>query len=185
MTHLSLGGLRNRQAGGATLEVWTRRAFSAGSLILTPQTTEYKDRYFTYSRSVLAKSPEEHVGKRIVLDGRLYGMPTEARSFSLFFAVQRSDDADQCNLQQSFSEISLQADISLPALADNNKRKHLAMKFGSDELAQMPIITNPKHIKKGVRLVCSTDLELKALHEAHQKAQIAEKAQKKAKKQGN
>ena len=64
-----------------TIEVWTMRAFDAETLLLVPETSEYKDRYWTAQRCVwLENSPNLHPNhKHMVLDGRLRANP-EAES---------------------------------------------------------------------------------------------------------
>lgn len=162
------------------MEVWTKRNFAPGSLVFVPDTTEYKDRYYTQTRSALLQNAESVEGRRIVLDGRLRFAPTETRGFSLFFAVERSDDESECCLKQAFSEMSLQLDINLPG---TSTKLNGQVKRRVGDLPQIPCIYNPEAVKKGTKLICFADLEMRKLVEASAKAQAeAAQAAKKAKK---
>ena len=168
---------------GEQLEVWTMRPFPAGTLLFIPDSTELKDRYFTWTRSALVKCAGKADGKRTVIDGRLRHAPSDNRSCSLFFAIERSETADECNLEQQYSTVTLKAEIEFPGVS--GKRKHNAMAWSADDLPQMPYITNVNAVKKGVRLVCKVDFEIKKLYDAEQKKTAAAHAKAKtAKKEG-
>ncbi len=84
-----------QRSGKNGCEVWANRSFKERTLVLAPDCTEWKDKYWTYGRSnVVKQTADLHPqGKCIGLDGRLRNNPTEARPFSLFFAVERNEDA--------------------------------------------------------------------------------------------
>ena len=159
------------------MEVWAKKNFPAGGLIFLPDTTEYKDRYYTQTRSALLQNAESVEGKRIVLDGRLRAAPTELRGFSLFFAIARSEDATETCLKEAYSEFEMSMQWSLPGTKCSKQVKRTAA-----SLPQIPYMFNPKPVKRGTKLVCNADLEMKKLVEANAKAQAeAAQAAKKAK----
>ena len=57
------------------IEVWTNRDFPAGTLVLSADTAEVKDRYGTHTAAALAGGGKHPHGKKYVFDGRLRQQP--------------------------------------------------------------------------------------------------------------
>jgi hypothetical protein len=116
---------------GNSHEVFAARDFPAYTLMLAPDCTEFKDKYWTQNRSVLVKAaaalhPEK---KHVVLDGRLRSVPTDARPMSLFFVVARSQDEAICNLHTDYVCTEIAVKIQFPMAP---KKKAFTENFESE-----------------------------------------------------
>jgi hypothetical protein len=98
---------------GNVFEVWTAREFPANSLILAPECSEIKDKYWTQGRSAMTRNGSSHhpENKQIVLDGRLRSSPSEVRPCSVFFVVQRSMKTEECNLKMDYTSLEISAKV--------------------------------------------------------------------------
>ena len=168
---------------GDVFELWTLKAFDVGALVLTPNCTEFKDRYFTFGRSALVKASSELIPgdecKRIVLDGRLRSDPSsDSRPMSLFFVMQTSDNEDAANMRQAYSEVKLNASVKFPA---SNGKRNYEQAFEEHDLPQLPYMYNHKKLKKHEKLLCVPDLEMKKIHAAQVAERVKEANEKKAK----
>jgi hypothetical protein len=171
---------------GQTVEVWTLRAFKAGALLMTPETTEIKPRFWTKDRGAIVRGSERLTpGKDrrpLVLDGRIRGAIAQNKSFSMFWMVQRSDDDTEHNMVMEYPVVTASVDVSLGSI----KRK-ISNDWPKDMFPQCPILINPKKIDASKRLVTAEDEELKELSEtttseAIKDKETAERAAKAAKK---
>ena len=101
---------------GSSVEIWTNRDFPAMSLVLAPECSEIKDKYWTAGRSVMAKNGSAlHPGpgkKHVVLDGRLRGGVNQDRVFSPFFAVTRDSDAKKTNMITDYVKTTIGAEVN-------------------------------------------------------------------------
>jgi hypothetical protein len=138
------------------VEVWTRRDFAKGELVLAPETHEIKDRYWTAGRSVLCEGGCNHhpSKKHIVLDGRMRAipMPGGSRPFSIFFCIQRGEP---CNMVLGMTSVTLDVKVALPFQKTPLKR---CLKDG--DVVQVPVAYNPNTIKKHTKLVLMNDKQL-------------------------
>ena len=101
--------------GKKAIEVWTKVPFKPGKLILTPYTTEVKDRYWTAGRSALIKSDAIPQGKHLAIDGRLAGKigADSSSQFSLFWLVERTGTKAEANLTMEYAKVSLQVNVEM------------------------------------------------------------------------
>ena len=178
---------------GESIEVWAHRNFSAGEIIIAPETQDVKDRYWTTGggRNILIQDsallhPEK---KHLVLDGSRRAIPCEVRPFALFFAVERAESEEGANLKIAHAKMHGSITIDLPEPVDSKKRK-LAVHLGSNvgkgkanhiSLVEIPVLTNAKKIKAGTKLVAEPDTNLKKLHEKLQASKAAASATENAK----
>jgi len=159
-------------------EVWTNKAVEAGQLVLVPDTTEIKDRYWTASRSVLVGHSSSHhpAKKHMALDGVRRAIPNhDTRPFGVFWLVQRSKDEKEVNMFIGYANVKMDVSIDLPG-----SKRNIKAAYGEDKLPQIPVLSNTHKLTKHTRLVCGEDLELMKVNEAEQKKMAAEA--KKAKK---
>ena len=158
-----------------TFEVYAHRDFQAYSLLLAPDCTEFKDKYWTQTRSVLvingADLHPDH--KHIVLDGRLRSVPCDSRPMALFFVVTRSKEPHECNMTVDYCATEISCKITLPFPAV--KKRAISQIYEEAQTPQIPIMFNKKLIKKGTKLVCGVDCELERLHALQQQEKKAKK----------
>ena len=156
--------------------VWAHRDFAAHDLVLLPDTNEIKDRFWTLGRSSLIKGSDAIMpqGKHLALDGRCRSVPSALRPFALFFAIERTSEKAKVNLVTHYGSLSGKLSIQLP----NSEKVDRVLK--AKEFGEVPVLTNPKKIKKGTRLWCE-DAALKRVAEkmSEEKAKT-EAAKKKA-----
>ena len=105
-------------------EVWTLKDFNKNTLIITPFSTEVKDRYWTYNKSVLCTTGLSQ--KKLCLDGRLWGRhppPTVkaekadtpgSESFSIFWCVGQTEFKKDANLVIEKAELDFRLKIPMP-----------------------------------------------------------------------
>ena len=153
-------------------EVYANRNFKAKELELAPEGSELKDRLWTQTRSVLTRhSSELHPQRKsIVLDGRLRSQPSTLRSFSLFYVVTRAHDGADSNMVLEFTTLTLKAELGLPS-----RKRSIDLVYKDKDLAQVPIMFNPKPLTKGTKLVCTEDKGLAKLNEKIGKEQASKK----------
>ena len=127
---------------------------------MAPHTLEFKDRMWTSNRSVLTQHGADlnPTGKHIVLDGRLKATPNPLRSFALFWAIERNEDDEQCNLFITYTKVQIHVETSLGA-ADTRQTIYKE-NYPDSQLPQVPILQNPRQIKKGSKLVATIDRDL-------------------------
>jgi hypothetical protein len=163
-------------------ELWTKRAFKANTLVLAPCSTEYKDRYWTQHRAALvgnSQAMHPTKNKNIIIDGRLRSVPSkEGRSFALFWVVERSAEAKDLNLSQSFVGVDLGCKLNLPG----NAEVEFCMSAATSP--QIPVVYNPRDLKANVRLMVGFDAELKRETDAAMAAAAAAKTGKAGKGDG-
>ena len=133
-------------ARGDKYEVWTQREFKAKTLILVPESTELKPRFFTQNRSVICKNTNDLTcsDKRpFVIDGRVRGNPTEdsKTSFCLFWLVARTSMNKQVNLSLKYSTAVVDATLTV---GDVSMKPH----WGKDDLPSIPCLINESEIPK-------------------------------------
>ena len=141
------------------VEVWTNRAFKANELILGPDTTEIKDRYFTHNRSVRVPGSQNQLpqnkekgmeAKALVLDGRLRSAPDKAkdRPFSLFFCVGKAALAKDANMDFTTTDLSITFTLKLPGA-----KVASSSTLGNSQAPQVPIMHNPQKIPAKTKLL--------------------------------
>ena len=175
--------------GGKT-EVWTARPFKKGELVLAPCSTEYKDRYWTYNKAAIVSDSEKFsansalAGKQIVIDGRLrhnVGAKEGARSFALFWIIERTDVMTNVNLDLDVVTVDVKSTFTLPHTSTPSQVVPWNAAPG------IPVLCNPKPLKKHVRLYAREDVAAKKLQSKVEKQIFADKlkqeedAKKKAK----
>ena len=154
-----------------TVEVWTARDFKAHELILVPYAHEVKDRHWTRSRSAwlrtTAKGKALLGNKALAIDGRFRGdfqappsgpssaaeTAAQTRLGSMFFCVQRTPSKSCTNLVQSYSAVTLTAQVMLPGTSKTLKKE-------VPRSVDIPILSNPKPLKAHTRLQVLEDIEL-------------------------
>ena len=155
------------------VEVWTARDFKAHELILVPYAHEVKDRHWTRSRSAwlrpTAKGKALLGNKALAIDGRWRGdfhappsgpssaaeaeTVAQTRLGSMFFCVQRTPSKGCTNLVQSYSAVTLTAQVMLPGASKTLKKE-------VPRSVDIPILSNPKPLKAHTRLQVLDDAEL-------------------------
>ena len=147
-------------------EVYTLKEFKPRQICLAPETSEMKSVWWTHGRSAMVKNTSSFagVGKAMVLDGRVRAYPADGKSaFSMYWIISRIDpeteQADQkINLVMEYvkCEYTMQFKIGDGKGIDDHdvEMKH-------KDCPSFPILTNPKKIGKGVRLMAMEDLDLK------------------------
>lgn len=163
---------------GAAVEVWTARKFKAHELMLAPETTEFKDKYWTGNRAVIAGNTEtlnpvrdRSMPKSILCDGRLRAtLDKSGRGFALFWLVEHAETLKTANLVLHTAESQQTSTITLPG------GKVVTKKWATDDLPQLQIMTNPKAINANVQLLCAPDAKLVAHNESCKRALLKAKA---------
>ena len=145
---------------GKSLEVWTKVPFAKGKLVLVPFATELKDRYWTYGKAVSVSCALLPAGKTLAIDGRLHQKPpkqTEGddsdRSFSMFWAVQRTTDAKDANLKLEWVSVCVSIAVTL-----HMKRSFDTATEPGD--LKLPLLVNTAKIDAHTRLIALDDTEL-------------------------
>jgi hypothetical protein len=157
-------------------EVWTARAFKAKQILFAPCTTEYKDRFWTQGRAVIlgntAELNYEKTNKSFVADGRLRNqVENTERPFALFWIIPRSKEEKDWTMMQEMTEVSVSYSLKLPQELVAETIEH-----GADTLPQIPILFNPKDLKKNVPLIAPFDSALKELGDKNTKDMMDKKA---------
>jgi hypothetical protein len=159
--------------GVGPASVYANRNFKAGEIILSPDTTELKQRMYTMQRSYLIQDGDKldvhH--KHTVLDGRLRSTPMPlsdgkmTRPFSLFFAVERPGKDEDGDDEEANLEVSILKPAIKGTFETTLKRSFEDVVFkngaatASDEcpMVGIPIMCNPIAIKEGAKLTCGAD----------------------------
>lgn len=145
-------------------EVRANRDFGAYELMLSPNCTEYKTSFWSRIKAVMTQhgptiSPDK---KNIVLDGRLRqtypGGDDASKCFCLFFLVDRSNEKQECNMDLAWSSTTCDVKVKVPT-AGNKTHTH-SVQWKASDLIQLPVMVNPKAIKKGTKIVCCADRQL-------------------------
>ena len=161
-------------------EVWTAKAFKAGSLMISPLSSEIKDRFWTQGRASLVDNSaalNRDGQKSFVIDGRLRASPPSAdtavpgRSFSLFWVIERLTDEKECNMTSQVTSANLNFTVTLPQQAVAS-----SIEVAPAEMPQIQIMYNPQDLKKHTRLVALDEKNLKTAYEINSSALAAEKA---------
>ena len=96
----------------------------------------------------------------IVMDGRLRSAPSDARPFSLFFAIPRiekDEKSTKANLTLEYSSLSV-PDITLTMPSG------MKTKFACPNLPQIPVMYNKLMIKAHTQLFAPPDLSLQKVN---------------------
>ena len=142
-------------------EVWTLKAFKAGALMFVGATSEIKSAFWTQGRAALVSNSADlnpEGGKAFVLDGRLKASPEDGnRSFSLYWLVQKANEAADANMALHVSDATLDFKVTLPM-----KRKS-SVSVDKASMPQIPIMYNPLDVGARVRLQVCEDKSLKTI----------------------
>ena len=146
-------------------------------MLLSPDTLEVKDWYFTLGRTSFTQggSSLHPSNKDFVLDGRMRAKVSDLRPFSLFFMVDRIDDEDiMASLSIKYTTVHAGVLITLPT-----KRKIACVyqeKPADGEMGNIgvPVMFNVKDIQKHEKLVVRSETELSKLEEKEAKRKQAE-----------
>ena len=142
--------------------MWTLVPWKAGKLVITPYTTEVKDRYWTLGRSALVRC-DLPKGKHLALDGRLASKAPAVSSgsplqtFSIFWAIDRTTAKADANLTLEYAKVNLNIGVEFPK---GRKRSQ------TDSTIEVPYLVNPKEIPAHTRLIAIDDVQLQKLHHA-------------------
>ena len=111
-------------------------------------------RYYTIGRSVLAKNSQDPTceNKPFCIDGRVRSnpLPDSKHSFSLFWVVDRTDDSKLVNMDTEYVEMS--QNVTLKVAGKTYKQD-----LDADKCPSLPVLINPKLLKRGVKLVALVD----------------------------
>ena len=152
---------------GRKIEVWTLVPFKAGKLVLTPYTTEIKDRYWTMGRSTSLKSTSVPKGKNLAIDGRLYskvpqgtgdkaGEAEQKASFSLYWAIERTQSKAEANLSLEYASVKIAMQVEM-AHGQTPKGDN------KDDALHVPYLVNAKEVPAKTRLVTFDDRQLQRI----------------------
>jgi hypothetical protein len=152
-------------------QVWTLKDFKAGSLVLIPETTECKARFYTSGRSVICKNTADPLSddkRPFVLDGRVRGVPNSKSSFSVFWLIERIDQVKDVNMSLIYSEISIKTHIDIAG-------RTYMHELGSAEMPSVPVLVNQKKLAKHTQLFAKIDKDLSTLMEKQAAKALQEK----------
>ena len=161
-------------------QLWTLVDFKAGSLVLVPETTELKPRFYTVGegRSVVCKNvTDPSMDKRpFVMDGRARAAPHSKSSCALFWMVERTDENKKVNLVAKQAQTSIKTTV---VIGD----KTYEQACGHSQMPGIPVLVNEKKISKHTRLFAKTDSEVQQLCDKQMAADLKRKSaeEKKAK----
>ena len=162
----------------AELEVWTLRDFKAGTIIFAPEAFEVKPRFWTAGRAAIAKNSYVASGDKrpLVIDGRVRAAPDGKHGFALYWIVQRcAAGLKEINMEQSYTQADLVLNLTI-----NGEETPIAK--NASAMPSIPIIVNPKIVKKHTRLLAKVDQDLHKLTEKYE-ADAARAAAKKNKEE--
>lgn len=159
--------------------LYAAKGFAAvGALAFTPDTSEFKDRLWTYNKSQILENSESlmqkatGIRKPIVLDGRLRAdIDQNDRPFALYWLVERSTNDKECNMCIKEVETSAEFRMMKPWDGLTNIVSH-AVK----DLPQISVMYNYRPVKKNERLVVYDDGHLKKMSEKYAAERLKEKA---------
>ena len=177
---------RRNKAGVARTEVWTKKMFEAGALVIAPWTTEIKDRLWTTGLSTHLDLPREAVpGHRMLaLDGRgrSHLAHEDQKSHikgevgNLFWAITRTSDAKGAALRSNYAKVHLpQISVQVPGGPLTKKNMTVA------EIPQIPVLCNPKRLEPNTKLTVLIDEKIESLRQQEQQTALeAKEAKRKA-----
>ena len=98
-----------------------------------------QDAYWTVGRSVLVKNTSSlHPHKKhIALDGRVRSLPTDTRTFALFWTVTRTSDKGEANMELSTATVT--ANIKIEGFGNKKRKSDVAFEEG--DLPQVHRVT--------------------------------------------
>ena len=171
---------------GAAVEVWTKRDFKKNEIVFAPVSTIVKDHYWTKGRSVLLQggSALHPSHKHFVMEKSTLVAEDEDYTFSLFWAVERTNDSSEANLHLVYPKMEVEASVVLP-----NGRKAVQADATHAAALVPPVLTNQARVGQHTRLVAINDLNLQKIDEEKElkrkqdKADAAASAAKKARVQ--
>ena len=130
----------------------------AGRLIITPYSTEVKDRYWTLGRSALVRTAALPKGKNMALDGRLAskvsggGKDDQKRQpFSMFWVIPRTQNKAEANLALEYAKCTIGVGIEFAGSKDTTQEQ--------SEIG-MPYFVNKKDVHAKSCFVGMDDLAL-------------------------
>ena len=159
---------------GAAVEVWARRDFKKHELIFAPVSAIVKDHYWTKGRSVLLQggSALHPSHKHFVMERNTSVAEDEDYTFSLFWAVERTNDSSQANLHLQYPQMEVTASVVLP----NGKKAVVADATHAAALVP-PVLTNKTPVGKHTRLVAINDLNLQKIDDEKEKKRKQERVE--------
>ena len=122
--------------------------------------------------------------KHFVMEKSTLVAEDEDYTFSLFWAVERTNDSSEANLHLVYPKMEVEASVVLP-----NGRKAVQADATHAAALVPPVLTNPAAVTKHTRLVATNDLNLQKIDEEKElkrkqdKADAAASAAKKARVQ--
>ena len=157
--------------------MWTKRDFKKHEIVFAPVSTVVKDHYWTKGRCVLLKggSALHPSHKHFVMERNTSDAATVAEgedyTFSLFGAVERTNDLSQANLHLEYPQMEVTASVVLP----NGKK---AVDADATHAAALvpPVLTNKTPVAKYTRLVAINDLNLQKIDEEKEQKRKQERA---------
>ena len=139
-------------------------------MVIFPDASEIKDRYWTVAKSTICHGAEEIHPQRksLAIDGRLRGVPEDGKPYSIFFVIERVPEENEPNLVQCYAEVKMHLKIDIPLTATGKVKSETA----EPPMPRMPYITNPKKIEAGSKLTVAIDAEIEKLAKAAKAAKI-------------
>ena len=156
---------RKNDKGVWRSEVWTRRDFEAYQIMLAPYSSAIKETAILAPMHANVNLPKHGRGahpenKSLALDGRSRNMIApagmvmqEQLTGSLFWALARSSEKKDANLEFEMVPWEFQTKVCLPGPGPAKKRKTQAHEWSEYELPQFPMIVNKKAVPKNTQLV--------------------------------
>ena len=154
---------RANGVGAKRTEVWTKRQFASGELIIAPWTADIRERLWATGLAVSMHLPRDVVpGNRVLaLDGRKrnrleYPNPSKhvpGSTGNIFWVIERTDQRSLANLFLAYASLSAPGglQVSLP-FAHTEKYK-----LEKDYFPKIPLLVNQKVIAKDTKLVALDD----------------------------
>ena len=171
-----------KREGGA-FEVWTLKDYKPGELKFDPYSWEIKPRHWTATRSVIVRHTDDR--RPTVIDGRVRATPCHERyTFSLFWLITRIGNGeskavkDKINMELTYTTAQLKMSFDINGKSFQQEEK-------SDDFPSIPILINPKAIKKHTMLTVKEDLDLKKLVEKLEKEKVTDSEKKRAADKGD
>ena len=127
-------------------ELWSKRDFAPRTLVLVPDSTEIKPRFWTANRGAVCKGSDKLLKEAkdrrpLVIDGRVRAVPEEGKAFAPFWLVQRKDGV---KANMSIEYVALKGCMTMafetPKVADRK------MEWADGDLPSVPVLINLKKI---------------------------------------
>ena len=155
-------------------EVWTKRAFGPGELLLAPVAKTLMDRHWTDKRSASVDVPaagafEYPMKRTLAFDARLETIIDQHGSGSLYWAIQRTEDRKKANLVMQPATVSMVTTVGLPM------QKKARTTWAADEVPAAKFLVNPCRIKAKTRLIALEDKVVRAAAARDRNHKAAEK----------